>query len=618
MCGIAGCLALGADTRADAEAVERLRDAQAHRGPDDSGLWVAPDQWAALGHRRLSIVDLSAAGHQPMGTTDGRLWVTFNGEIYNHQQLRAELELLGAEFESNCDTELLLHGWRAFGPALLDKLNGMFAFVLVDSIKGEAFLARDPLGIKPLYTAEVGGKLYFSSEIQPLRQELGLNEPDPEGVASFLQWGSIAAPRTLYAGIHALPAATWMRVRRGRVEGPTPYWSLEQELLSSEPMQLGDAQEWARSALTQSVQRHSQADVEVGAFLSGGVDSAALVGLLSESHSGPVRTITLGFDDPRLDESDLAQQAAELYGSSHQSIPIRIAAMREGLQEAVQALDQPTIDGINVYFVSKAAAAAGLKVVVSGIGGDELFGGYKSFDRVPRIRGIHQALNRVPALTSLARPGAALLRSMPENRRTEKFAMALESGHSSAGAYYAEKGLFSPGRTRKLLAPEWAQAVAATDPARELQSRIDIDSVPDEERVSLMELRQYLEVQLLRDADAASMRHSIELRTPLVDRELLKALFRLSAAERRAGPVKKLLREAPKPPVPDALWKRRKQGFTMPIEGWLREGSLSAQLPDHPLLRQSEMQRVAKDFRRGRIHWSRLWALHSLGSFLTR
>ncbi len=618
MCGIAGCLALGADTRADAEGVVRLRDAQAHRGPDDSGLWIAPDQWAVLGHRRLSIVDLTAAGHQPMGTADGHLWVTFNGEIYNHRELRAELELLGAKFESNCDTELLLHGWRAYGPALLDKLNGMFAFVLVDSIKGEAFLARDPLGIKPLYTAEVGGKLYFSSEIQPLRRELGLNEPDPEGVASFLQWGSIAAPRTLYAGIRALPAATWMQVRRGRIDGPNSYWSLEQELLSSDPLELVDAQEWARAALTQSVRKHSQADVEVGAFLSGGVDSAALVGLLSESHNGPVRTITLGFDDPKLDESDLAQRAAKLYGSSHQSVPIRISAMREGLQEAVQALDQPTIDGINVYFVSKAAAAAGLKVVVSGIGGDELFGGYKSFERVPRIRGIHQALNRVPVLTGLARPGAALLRSMPENRRTEKFAMALESGHSSAGAYYAEKGLFSPGRTRKLLAPEWAQAVSATDPARELQSRIDIDSVPDEERVSLMELRQYLEVQLLRDADAASMRHSIELRTPLVDRELLKALFRLSAAERRAGPAKKLLREAPKPPVPDALWKRRKQGFTLPIEGWLQEGSLSAQLPDHPLLRQSEMQRVAKDFRRGRVHWSRLWALHSLGSFLTR
>jgi asparagine synthase (glutamine-hydrolysing) len=357
-------------------------------------------------------------------------------------------------------------------------------------------------------------------------------------------------------------------------------------------------------------------DVPVGAFLSGGVDSSALVGLMSEALTSPVRSVTLSLDVAELDESRLAGLAAQRYATQHHDVPIRLEEVRERIADAVRALDQPSVDGINTFFVSEAAAKTGLKVAVSGVGGDELFGGYRSFERVPRIRALHARLTRWPGGGTLAALGARALASTTRGRATSKLARALALGGDDAGAYVAERGLFAPWEARALLSPEIADATLACDPVRELRARVAPAALPAEERVSALEFLQYLECQLLRDTDAMAMRHSLEVRTPLVDRELLRAAARIPALLRRAGPAKRALREAPRPPVPPELWRRRKQGFTLPFEHWLRSGGIPVRLPEHPWLRAAAVRGVLEGFQRGRVHWSRVWALVVLREFL--
>jgi len=616
MCGIAGIVAYR-DGASVAEAdVESLRDEQRHRGPDDAGLWTSPDGRVGFGHRRLAIVDLSPLGHQPMLTPDGRFVITFNGEIYNFRELRSELEAAGHRFRSQSDTEVLLEGYREWGLALFDRLRGMYAFALHDALRRETLLVRDPLGIKPLYVADDGRRLAFASEIQALRRVMGDGGLDPEGLASFLSWGSIAAPRTLYRGIRALPPASWLRIREAAVEGPVSYWRLEDDLGHAGPASADEAAEALRAALLDSIRHHMVSDVPVGAFLSGGVDSSALVGLMSEVLPTAVRSVTLSLDVAELDEARLAHAAADLYRTDHHDVPIRIEAVRERIADAVRALDQPSIDGINTFFVSEAAAKTGLKVAVSGVGGDELFGGYLSFERVPRIRRLHARLARWPGGGAFTAASGRALAQLPLGRTAAKLSRALAFGGDDAGAYFAERGLFAPHEARALLAPELGEAVDACDPLAELRARVRPEQLPEDERVCALEFGQYLQVQLLRDTDVMAMRHSLEVRTPLVDRELLRAAARIPASLRRAGPAKRALREAPRPPVPPALWQRRKQGFTLPFERWLRTGGIALEAPEHPWLRAAAVRRLIEDFRRGRVHWSRVWALLVLREFL--
>jgi asparagine synthase (glutamine-hydrolysing) len=619
MCGISGILTRPG--RSGGEPVDRsqldlLNDAQRHRGPDDAGTWISEDRSIGLAHRRLSIIDLSSAGHQPMATPDGQLQVVFNGEIYNFQALRSELQERGHRFRTESDTEVLLHGYREWGLGLLNRLGGMFAFALYDAKTATTLIARDALGIKPLYYADLGQRLVFASEIQALRKVIDDGGPDPEGIASFLHWGSIAPPRTLYKQIRALPAGTWMRWSAAGIAGPTAYWTLESEFGQTTEMDWHEARERIAVALADSAKRHTVADVPVGAFLSGGVDSAALVGLLSEVHPDPIRTVTLSFDVDSLDESALARHAAEVYGTDHCEIPIRVDEIRDRIPDAIRALDQPSIDGINTYYVSEAAAHAGLKVAVSGVGGDELFGGYLTFQRIPRILSIRNQLGRLPGVDrALQNPDPWLARTT-RGRRIPKLFLALAYGKNEVGAYYAERGLFSPPEIRSLLAPEFSDAVAACEPRESLTTRLDFDEIPPDERISALEIRQYLQVQLLRDTDVASMRHSLEVRTPLVDLELLRAVLKVPAHLRRRGPAKRALREAPRIPVPEQSWNRKKQGFTLPFEKWLQEGSIPSSPERHPLLRRDAQDSVARAVASGQVHWSRLWALIVLGKFL--
>jgi len=616
MCGIAGILSLQPGLQVDRARLERLRDLQTHRGPDDAGTWLSADGRIGLAHRRLSIIDLSPSGHQPMATSDGLLQIVFNGEIYNFRDLRRELEALGHRFHSESDTEVILLGYREWGEQVLPRLRGMFAFGLHDARRGETLLARDPLGIKPLYYAEDRGFAHFASEVQALRGVVAAGDVDPEALAVYLCWGSVAAPRTLYRNVRALPAGSSLWIGRDRVASPHPYYALSEEIGHSQPMDAAEAQERIRSALLDSVRCHLVADVEVGSFLSGGVDSTVLVSLMSELHDGPISTVNLAFDVPELDESGLASKAAELFQTRHHTIPIGVEEARAEIAHALASLDQPSIDGVNVYFVSQAAVRAGLKVAVSGVGGDELFGGYASFRIVPGIRRTYSVLERAPILGRALPWAGQAFQHAGQGRLRSRIGRVLSYGATDEGAYFSTRTIFPDWEVRSLLAVSVRDALEAADPISDPARRLGLEHLPEVERVSALQIDKYLKMQLLRDSDAMSMRHSLELRTPLVDHVLLREVFRVPAPLRQAGPAKLRLREACRPPLPPDFWQRKKRGFTLPFDHWLRGGELPLSLPEHPYLDGDAVRRVEADHRAGRARWPQLWALLVLGRFL--
>jgi len=616
MCGIAGIITQRAAEPVAPQDLERLRDSQRHRGPDDSGTWISSNGHVGLAQRRLAIIDLSPRGHQPMSTPEGELTITFNGEIYNHVSLRSELQKLGARFHSDSDTEVILLGYQHWGSEVVDRLRGMFAFAIWDERRRELFLARDPLGIKPLYLAEGPGKLAFASEVRALGTIMDRGEVDPNALVNFLLWGSISSPTTLHSRVRALEPGHWLKIRESFEREEHTYWRVEDAFRGVRVSSEEEGFSRIADALRDSIRHHLVADVPVGAFLSGGVDSVSLVALLTEVHGRPIETVTLTSDDPDLDESRLAALAARHYGTRHHEIHLDIEEIRERIPTAIDAMDQPTIDGINTYLVSEAAHQAGLKVAVSGIGGDELFGGYATFRQVPRFLRWTQGIGSIPGGIRAARSAVRTLGDRALPREASKLDRILENGTTLEGAYFACRGLFSADEIQNLLNPDLVRAVGTIDPSRSLANRIDSNALPAEDRISALELRQYLQSQLLRDTDAASMAHALEVRTPLVDRTLLCEVATVSACRRLSGPAKRALRTAPNRPVPREIWNRKKQGFTIPFEKWLRSRSLELPLPTHPAFNPDAIRAISSRFERGEVHWSRIWALMVIARFM--
>jgi asparagine synthase (glutamine-hydrolysing) len=551
-----------------------------------------------------------------MHTRDGQLHVVFNGEIYNFKTLKKELEEAGHVFESSSDTEVLLHGYREWKLDLLPRLRGMFAFALHDSKEKVTVLARDPLGIKPLYYGQADHHFFFASEIQAIRSVADVGGTDPEAVAAYLHWGYIPPPRTIYRRIRSLPSGHYMLIQDGSPSTARRYYSLQDELGKTEKMDAVEAQEYIREALLDSVRSHMVADVEVGAFLSGGVDSSSLVGLMSEADSGSVSTVNLSFDVPDYDEGDIAASAAEFYGARHHRIDVRVEDIRDQIRQSVYALDQPSIDGPNVYLVSRAAVDAGLKVAVAGVGGDELFAGYSTFNTIPRVFNLNRRLEGIPGMGGIIRSAASSLNRLPRNHRRNTLYRSVAYGAGMAAAYAATRSLFTPHDVRRLLGPDYKSLVEVTNPVSELEKSLNLDSVPPDQQVSLLEIDRYLQMQLLRDADVMSMRHSLELRTPLVDHVLIRSLFKVPSQFLQAGPAKSALRNSVQPALPEMYWKRKKRGFTLPFDQWIRDKSLALELPDHPILDASAVADLDRDFQNARVMWPRLWAICTLAPFL--
>ena len=416
MCGINGIFAYHhASNPLDRSELLRTRDSMVARGPDGSGDWIGEDEHIGFGHRRLSIVDLSDAGTQPMVSADRNLVVTYNGEIYNYPELRRNLEAEGRIFRTQCDTEVLLHLYAMKGPALVHDLRGMFAFAIWDKAKHGLFLARDPYGIKPLYTANDGWTFRFASQVKALLAGGKVSrDPEPAGIVGFHLWGSVPEPFTIYREIRTLPAGCTQGVDAAGPRVPLqPYASVAAVLADGERLPVAPAQIEAivRTGTRDSVAAHLMADVEVGVFLSSGVDSAALLGLMRDAGQQKIRAITLAFDEFRGTSDDESPRAAEIarrYGAEHIVRRVDQQEFERDLPAILNAMDQPSIDGVNTWFVSKAAREAGLKVALSGLGGDELLAGYPSFHQIPACVRWLRISAAVPGLGIIARSiGAA-------------------------------------------------------------------------------------------------------------------------------------------------------------------------------------------------------------------
>jgi asparagine synthase (glutamine-hydrolysing) len=642
MCGICGVI--GIEHSESGEALtRRMMQALWHRGPDEDGILVAPS--AALGMRRLSIIDLPG-GHQPVFNEKGDVGVVFNGEIYNFGQLRKTLENRGHLFGTNSDTEVIVHAYEEWGEACLRELRGMFAFAIWDARasgkSGDAarrariFLARDRLGIKPLYYAYADGALFFSSEVRSLIAT-GKIAPQlsPDSLEAYLLFGSVAEPSTLVEGIFSLPPGHFLMMF---ADAPPPrpepkrYWDFSEAALGSEgpkPKGLLDAAKQLRPLLEETVRDHLISDVPLGVFLSSGLDSTALVGLASRAQSD-LHTFTVVFPEQLFSEAKISRETAKHFKTRHQEILVTPDQLLEQLDDAVSALDQPTMDGLNTYFVSRAANQAGLKVALSGLGSDEIFGGYSTFETTPRAAFVSDLGRWIPA--PLRRVSAAAAMRFVSGDAARKAAAAWRSPSDFPHAYYFTRLLFTPSRVKRLLAPyfdqlderqvansAWRRYMAET--ARQ-SARLDSFT-----SVSCFELQSYMLNTLLRDTDVVSMANSLEVRVPFLDHRLVEFVAGLpKSAKYSPGVTKPLLVESLSDVLPDNVVGQSKRTFTFPWEVWLR-GPLGVRLSQDlanltPQLQKFMNPRAVRgawqNFVIGQTNWSRPWSLYVLNEWVRR
>src|SRR5260221_2158981 len=578
MCGINAIYAFRAATQpAVEEELIRTRDAMRARGPDAAGAWFSPDRHVALGHRRLTIIDLDHRADQPMLAPGGRSAIVFNGEIYNYRELRAGLEAAGETFSTTSDTEVLLRLYLREGPAMLPRLRGMYAFAAWNDDTRTMFLARDPYGIKPLYYANDGGTLRVASQVKALLAGGAVSTArDPAGIAGFLLRGSVPEPFTMYQASRDLPPGRWMAVTPAGAGEPRAHFSIAETWREASERRLrmtqAERQAVIGDAVRESVRYHLVSDVPVGACVSGGRDCGTIVALAAETGM-PLQSVTVRFDEyagTRQDEAPLAETVAVKYGTQHTNVTLTGDEFRAELPRLLEAMDQPSTDAINSYFVCHAAAKLGWKVALSGTGGDELFGGYSTFRSIPRFVRAFSVFRHLPGMARVyERLHKRLIPRAP--RFSPKSALAPKYCHSYEGAYLVKRGLFLPDELPLILGNELAEEglrrLSILDHIREA---ITPDPGSPFARVASLESAFFMRNQLLRDIDWGSMAHSLEVRVPLVDPFLLRKIAPPVLARRhRAG--KELMALAPRHPLPEAIMARRKTGFTVPARDWLTE-----------------------------------------------
>ena len=618
MCGISG--AIGALRPADVQACEMMSDRLRHRGPDDAGLWswnVGEPLGAVLCHRRLSIIDLRAIAAEPMVSPATGTTLVFNGEIYNFQDLRAELEAGGSRFVTNGDTEVILNGYDRWGTDVFARLRGMFALVLVDPRKRHVVMARDGYGIKPLYWtrfAGAGGRpaLAFASEGRAL-VEAGFAErrTDASRIGQYLWNGFMPGPRTIWSAIEEVPRGCFAVIDERQAEPKFErFWNIGSSLRQRASIGIEEA-DWL---IAEAVKLHLIADVPKVVFLSGGVDSTVVAAAAAQTDD--LETLSVAFTDAAADERRFAAAAAEAIGSKHHVVELSAAGILGNLEQAVAALDQPSFDGINSWFVSREAARLGFKVALSGAGGDELTGGYTSFRRALRA----ELLMKMPGSKMAGRiAGQALEQLRPDSKvgQLGRGFGALEH------MYQTQYALFSTGTLRRLLADSRALTEWGLDEERAADLAAEISPLSTLRGVTALESEIFLGDRLLRDMDSVSMAHSIEVRVPLVDTFLSDGLAGLSDADRYL-PIgqKNLLRRQSRAVLPDSFFSRPKRGFEFPMDSWMRGplcGLITERLLDSEQcaalgLRASEIAKIWRNFldRPGAIYWTRPWALFSL------
>jgi len=620
-----------------------------HRGPDGEGFLVndARAPGLALAMRRLSIIDLPG-GNQPIWNEARDVAVIFNGELYNYRELRDRLVRLGHRFSTQSDTEILVHGWEEWGEECLSELRGMFAFAIADFRKHYTsgpllFLARDPLGIKPLYYAQTSEGFAFASEMGALMASgIAARQISQDALTSFLLFGSVSEPVTMYEGVFSLAPGHRVSVYipdRRRLPRPHPWWDPRRSPAAKDtkrPRSFSAAATALRPLLEDSVRAHLIADVPVGLFLSSGLDSGAIAALAAREQQG-IRSFTLAFPGTAYDESALTRVVAGRCGTQHTEIPLDGNAIPARLDEALAALDQPTMDGINTYFVSWAAREAGLKVALSGLGGDELFAGYSTFADTPRLSQLATAAKFVPS--ALRGTTSGMLRSLLASGRSPdaatKATAAWRNPERLPHPYYFARALFPPGEIEKLIEPRFRPSTLAADGYTLeptwlgwLQLAADEAQHMDPiEALSWLELRTYMASTLLRDTDSVSMAQSLEVRVPLLDTPLVEFVAALpDGARRKSGVQKALLVEAMGDLLPAEITSQKKRTFTLPWEEWLR-GPLRTRMEESfasvpealtALVKPDGVSSVWNAFLSRKTSWSRPWSLFVLYEWARR
>lgn len=617
MCGIAGIHGLEGITDPEALA-HRMTGAMAHRGPDATGVLRRGN--SVIGHRRLSIIDLSAGSNQPFVSADGRYALAFNGEIYNYRELRKQLDW---DWRTGSDTEVLLAAFARWGPDCLHRLHGMFAFAVHDAASDELFIARDRMGIKPLYWYRDDRHVLFASELRALLATgLVPRRLDSEALVDHLRYQTVHAPATMVQDVRMLEAGHWLRINDQEVGSGRWYDLVTAVDRSVEHLPIEQVQKEVRDRLSRAVEKRLVSDVPFGAFLSGGIDSSAVVGLMAQASAQPVHTFSVVFNEEAFNEEKYARIVAKKFRTEHTAIRLQPADMLRQLPDALAAMDHPSADGPNTYVVSKVTKEAGITMALSGLGGDEVFAGYPVFTRTLALWKKRWVTQFPRGLRSLAASAIALARP---GITSEKLGALLRLASFSVDDTFPVSRLTrTDSELFRLLKRE---AMPANRVAKVMQALIRDDgghALPLLSQVSLGELSTYLQSVLLRDTDQMSMAHALEVRVPFLDHELVEFVLGVSDAQKYPHTPKQLLVDSLGDLLPTEIVHRPKMGFTLPWELWMRNElrgfceARIAYLERRPEFRKGAVADLWRRFLAGdqRVNWSRLWSLVVLGDWL--
>jgi asparagine synthase (glutamine-hydrolysing) len=616
MCGICGLLAIADGFPATPELASSMRDSMVHRGPDDGGVWCSSDRRVALGHRRLAIVDLSSAGRQPMCNEDGTVWITYNGEVYNHAALRAELESKGHSYRSNTDTETIVHLYEEEGPNCVERLQGMFAFGIWDSRRRELFLARDRLGIKPLYYASPPGGFLFGSEIKALLRHPAISpDVDIEAFTHYLTFLSTPAPMTMFKGINKLAPAERMTVSETGEVRREIYWSPFSKDLAAEATTMTEFEilERMMELLRASIAKRMMSDVPFGVFLSGGVDSSTNVALMSELMNEPVRTFSVAFKDHVMyNELDYARVVARTFATDHHEVLIDVQDLCDFIPGLVHHQDEPLADWVCVplYFVSKLARESGTIVVQVGEGSDELFHGYHHYIRNARLRRqLWEPLVRMPRPLRRAAAGCAEAASS-RMARGGQYADVIVAAADRQLPFWGGAICYRGSIKDRVLANGYSKRFDSYEIVRRTWEEAEraLDHTDLLQKMTYLELKLRLAELLLMRVDKMTMATSVESRVPFLDQDLVQFATALPPEMKvRDGVGKYALKKAVDGLLPAEIVHRPKQGFGAPMSEWFRgEFGDRAQLE----IKQSSLaERGLLDY----TYLDELWRRHRAG-----
>ena len=609
MCGITGIYSLKREEDIGFDnSIIQMREALLHRGPDDRGVYISPDKRFYLAHTRLSIIDLTASGHQPMSDQEGSIWISYNGEIYNYRQLQNELKEKGYRFRSNSDTEVIINGYKEWGiDGLLKRLRGMFAFAIYDLSGRQArlILCRDRFGIKPLYYYLDDELLIFSSEVGAIvKSGIIPVERNQKADIAFLIFGNIPAPLTTIKNVFSLAMGSYMLIEDGN-KRLVRYYDLINSFTKAKIKNAEDIYNQLRSILDETVNLHLTSDAPLGVFLSGGIDSSALVALASKARDIPITTLSIIFDEEAYSELPYQKMITEQYRTDHRQIKITEKDFYDELDNIFLAMDQPTVDGVNTYFVSRAAKQAGLKAVLSGTGADEVFCGYDSFKEIWLLK----LINRLPELLKLP-----FVLTSGFNDPWRKLVYLKNGDHLAL--YLTIRGLFTPKDVEIILDVSEKEIKEVIGNFELSTMNYELSTMNPIDWLSYMEINFYLQNQLLKDTDFMSMYHSVETRVPYLDHILVDYIAAINSSLKIDKYIPKPLLVKPlKEMLPKKVVFRKKQGFTFPFDLWLKKQG--KQLLNIAVSKGSINKKYAEDiwrkFEQGRLHWSRVWALLVVG-----